>query len=107
MAGFIENLGTSLVDVLGGFTETLGEKLKSALSEDVIVGALYDVEKGMSEILKTMGGGKEIAVAIKSFTAGAYTDVKLLGGEFQDIVDIQNALIENTNKQILLERDGL
>jgi hypothetical protein len=106
MAGFIDNLSASLSDVLGGFTSTLADKLKNTLSEQVIVDALYEVEEGMSDVLKTMGGGKEIAVAIKSFMAGAYTDVKLLGGEFQNIVDIQNALIENTNKQILLERDA-
>lgn len=106
MAGFTENLGIALSDVLGTFTSTLGEKLKDTLSDKVIVDALYDVEEGMTSILKTMGGGKEIAVAIKSFTSGAFTDVKLLGGEFQDIVNIQEALIQNTNKQILLERDA-
>ena len=105
MAGFLENLGEGLNDVLQGFTSALGGSLSKVLDSNTIIDALDDVDKGMTEIINTMGGGRELSYLIKNNIAGAFTDVKLLGGSLNDIVQIQKDLVNNTNKQVVLQKE--
>jgi hypothetical protein len=105
MAGFLENLGEGLNDVLQGFTSALGGSLSKVLDSTTIVNALDDVDVGMTKIINTMGGGRELSYLIKNNIAGAFTDVKLLGGSLDDIVKIQQDLVNNTNKQVVLQKE--
>ena len=52
-----------------------------------------------------MGAGRELSYLIKNNIAGAFTDVKLLGGSMSDITEIQKNLVDSTNKQIILQRE--
>lgn len=105
MAGFLENLGEGLNDVLQGFTSALGGSLAKVLDSGTIVKSLEEVDIGMTKIINTMGGGRELSYLIKNNIAGAYTDVKLLGGSLDDIVKIQQDLVNNTNKQVILQKE--
>ena len=105
MAGFLENLGEGLNDVLQGFTSALGGSLAKVLDSGTIVKAIEEVDIGMTKIINTMGGGRELSYLIKNNIAGAYTDVKLLGGSLDDIVKIQQDLVNNTNKQVILQKE--
>jgi len=105
MAGFLENLGEGLNDVLQGFTSALGGSLAKVLDSGTIVKAIEEVDIGMTKIINTMGGGRELSYLIKNNIAGAYTDVKLLGGSLDDIVTIQQDLVNNTNKQVILQKE--
>lgn len=103
--GFLENLGEGLNDVLQGFTSALGGSLSKVLDSGTIVNALEEVDVGMTKIINTMGGGRELSYLIKNNIAGAFTDVKLLGGSLDDIVKIQQDLVNNTNKQVILQKE--
>jgi hypothetical protein len=105
MAGFLENLGEGLNDVLQGFTSALGGSLAKVLDSGTIVKAIEEVDIGMTKVINTMGGGRELSYLIKNNIAGAYTDVKLLGGSLDDIVKIQQDLVNNTNKQVILQKE--
>jgi len=105
MAGFLENLGEGLNDVLQGFTSALGGSLAKVLDSGTIAKAIEEVDIGMTKVINTMGGGRELSYLIKNNIAGAYTDVKLLGGSLDDIVTIQQDLVNNTNKQVILQKE--
>jgi len=105
MAGFLENLGEGLNDVLQGFTSALGGSLAKVLDSGTIAKAIEEVDIGMTKVINTMGGGRELSYSIKNNIAGAYTDVKLLGGSLDDIVTIQQDLVNNTNKQVILQKE--
>jgi hypothetical protein len=105
MAGFLKNLGEGLNDVLQGFTSALGGSLSKVLDSGEIVKSLEEVDVGMTKIINTMGGGRELSYLIKNNIAGAFTDVKLLGGSLDDIVKIQQDLVNNTNKQVILQKE--
>ena len=66
MAGFLENLGEGLNDVLQGFTSALGGSLAKVLDSGTIVKAIEEVDIGMTKIINTMGGGRELSYLIKN-----------------------------------------
>lgn len=103
--GFLENLGDGLKDILQSFTSNLTSSLSSALSPDTISKAIEDMDDSMTQVINTMGAGRELSRLIKSNISEAYTNVTLLGGSLSDIVEQQQALIKQTNRQIILQGD--
>lgn len=103
--GFLEDLGSGLKDVLDAFVGSLGSSLKESISTDVILDNLDRVDVGMTQIIGGMGAGRELSHLIKSNIAGAYTNVKLLGGDLENIVQQQQNLNDATSKQLILQRE--
>jgi len=103
--GFLEDLGSGLKDVLDAFVGSLGSSLKESISTDVILDNLDRVDVGMTQIISGMGAGRELSHLIKSNIAGAYTNVKLLGGDLENIVQQQQNLNDATGRQLILQRE--
>jgi hypothetical protein len=103
--GFLEDLGSGLKDVLDAFVGSLGSSLKESISTDVILDNLDRVDVGMTQIIGGMGAGRELSHLIKSNIAGAYTNVKLLGGDLENIVQQQQNLNDSTGRQLILQRE--
>lgn len=68
--------------------------------------AFSQMENAVISLSKQFGGGREMAQAIRDNFAGATTEVQQLGGSFEDVLSIQNALNSATNTQSILNKDA-
>lgn len=101
--GFLENLGDGLTDIVKSFTSNLTTSLANAFDYSEIAKTLNEMDESMTSVIHTMGAGRELSYMIKSNIAEAFTNVTLLGGSMSDIVDQQNALVQATNRQLILQ----
>jgi hypothetical protein len=86
---------------LGGFASTL----KGSFSEidDVIV----SLDKKFASVIQTMGVGRTYSGLIKENFAKAAPEVFKMGLGMDDIEKTQQAILENTNKNIVLNQESL
>ena len=68
--------------------------------------ALLDVDTGASDVLKTFGASRDVIQAIRQNMANATQEVKGLGGQWQDIVDIQTDVSTALNRNLTLSSDA-
>lgn len=80
------------------------EFYKSVL--DSLPTAFSQMENAVISLSKQFGGGREMAQAIRDNFAGAATEVQQLGGNFEDVLAIQNAVNAATNTQTILNKDA-
>lgn len=96
----------STIDDVKKYAQSLMGELKDAFLTNFDVSAvakkLAEVETGATEVAKTFGQGREQITAIKAAMAEAVTSVTLLGGGFQNIVDIQNQIGRTLGTNLIL-----
>lgn len=96
----------STIADIKGYAQSLMDGLKEAFLTNFDVTAiaqkLEEVEKGATDVAKTFGQGREQITAIKAAMAEAVTSVTLLGGGFDNIVNIQKDISQTLGTNLIL-----
>ena len=69
---------------------------------NLIKGVLYEIDESASNIAKSFGQGREQITSIKAAMAEAADKIYLLGGKWQDVVDIQQAAATALGRNVIL-----
>ena len=108
--GDLDDLGNNLVEQiqskLGGIFDKFSKEFKLNFDTEEIYKKIVDVDKGARDVIKTFGTGAQNIKAIKDGLTDAVTEVNLLGGEFQDIVNIQLGVSEALGRNVILTSDA-
>lgn len=106
----MENLGDELIEQirskLGGIFDKFSSEFKLNFDTGEIYKKIVDVDEGARDVIKTFGTGAQNIKAIKDGLTDAVTEVNLLGGGFQDIVNIQVGVSEALGRNVVLTSDA-
>lgn len=91
-----------VADMLG---KTIVDVLKSNTQFESIRKQIYDLDKDYSSISRTMGVGRESAIAIKSALADGTASVIKLGGAYSDLREIQEAAVKSLNRNVIVSSE--
>jgi hypothetical protein len=94
------------MDSMGKVGAEFGKSFTDNFNPEIILQTLKDVDKGAAEVLGTFGASREAIAAIRQNIANAIPDVTALGGEFNDIVQIQKQVSETLGKNLVLSTDA-
>jgi len=95
--------------IIGSFKQTikeLGDAFYTNLDPASIKGILHEVDTAASEVMRTMGASDKNLVAIKASMGDAANSVAILGGKFNDIVDIQNKAATTLGRNLILTSES-
>jgi len=95
-----------IMDSMGKVGAEFGKSFTDNFNPEIILQTLKDVDKGAAEVLGTFGASREAIAAIRQNIANAIPDVTALGGEFNDIVQIQKQVSETLGKNLVLSTDA-
>ena len=95
-----------IMDSMGKAGAEFGKSFTDNFNPAVILQSLKDVDKGAADVLGTFGASREAIAAIRQNIANAIPDVTALGGEFNDIVQIQKDVSEALGKNLVLSTDA-
>lgn len=84
----------------------LGEAFWSNMDPASIKGILYEVDAAASQVMTTMGVSNQNLIAIKASMNDAATSVASLGGQFSNIVEIQNSAAKTLGRNLILTSDS-
>lgn len=80
-----------------------GKTIKDSNTDlNLIKGVLYEIDESASNIAKSFGQGREQITSIKAAMAEAADKIYLLGGKWQDVVDIQQAAATALGRNVIL-----
>jgi hypothetical protein len=91
-----------LSSYFGKIGKEIGEAFLSNIDAGKIAEKMAELEISGLKIAKTFGQGREQIVAIKTAMADANVSVALLGGNFQDIVKIQDTIGEKLKRNLII-----
>ena len=91
-----------VADMLG---KTIVDVLKSNTQFESIRKQIYDLDKDYSSISRTMGVGRESAIAIKSALADGTASVIKLGGAYSNLREIQEAAVKSLNRNVIVSSE--
>jgi|688.fasta_scaffold58565_4 hypothetical protein len=95
--------------LLASINQTLNE-LVTAVGTNIDPGRIkeimFEVDEGAHQVLKTFGQGREMIQGLKQSMTGAVDAVKLLGGGWSDILNIQDGISRDLNRNIVLSKDS-
>ena len=98
MAGILDRIEQTIKNEIS--------KYGSALFSNVSGGTIYEIMEQLDEkaheVAKSFGQGQEAISGLKAAMADAVTSVELLGGSFQNIVNIQKDVGETLGRNVLL-----
>lgn len=100
--GFLDDFNKKIKTVI----DSIGDAFKSNLDPSRIVNVMDELDQQASEVIKTFGQGRENIVGIKQAMADAVVEVRALGGEFEDIVRIQNDIASTLGRNLVLASDS-
>lgn len=95
--------------IIGSFKQTikeLGDAFWTNLDPANIKDILHQVDTAASEVMRTMGVSNQNLIAIKASMGDAATSVAILGGKFNEIVDIQNKAATTLGRNLILTSDS-
>lgn len=88
----------------------MGQEIASAIATNFDVESvkkkLVEVDVATMQITKSFGLGRDNIVELKGAMTAAVTEVTLLGGKFQDIVDIQKGVGEALGRNLILSSEA-
>ena len=97
--------GDFLSKVQGALEQSVG-KITDALATNLRAGdiakVIQEIDDKATTIVKSFGQGRENIVNLKSAMADAASEVERMGGEFQNIVDIQKDVAEALGRNLIL-----
>lgn len=91
---------------LGNVFDTFTKEFSLNFDTTEIYKKIIEVDEGAREVIKTFGAGAQNIRAIKDGLTDAVTEVNLLGGGFQDIVDIQVGVSNALNRNVVLTSES-
>jgi hypothetical protein len=86
--------------------EELGEAFWSNIDPKSIKTILYEVDSAASQVMRTMGVSNQNLIAIKASMGDAATSVAALGGQFSNIVEIQNSAAKTLGRNLILTSES-
>lgn len=95
-----------LFDSIKGLVDEMKSSLERAISPIEIAKTIEEVDNGAVRIAKSFGQGRENVLGLSQAMAGAVREVTLLGGGFQDIVDIQDNIGIALGRNLVLATDS-
>jgi hypothetical protein len=95
-----------LFDSIKGLVDEMKSSLERAISPIEISKTIEEVDNGAVRIAKSFGQGRENVLGLSQAMAGAVREVTLLGGGFQDIVDIQDKIGIALGRNLVLSTDS-
>jgi hypothetical protein len=98
VAGFQNSLNEALSDI--------GKAITDNIKSDVIAKMVIEVDDAAVSIAKSFGQGRENVLAMSQSMTAAYRDVVLLGGEFNDIANIQKDVSSTLGRNIILTSES-
>jgi len=84
----------------------LGEAFWSNMDPASIKDILHEVDTAASQVMTTMGVSNQNLIAIKASMNDAATSVASLGGQFSNIVEIQNSAAKTLGRNLILTSDS-
>lgn len=98
-------------DLFKNLGEAAAQDFKTAfepnLNFDKITSLMETIEEGAVTIAKQFGQGRENIVALQASMGDALANVKAMGGEFQDIVDIQSSITGVLDRNLIVQSKTL
>jgi len=96
---------------MAGVGDGMIDKLKKAKDEMFTISGLtsviMEVEKEAYNLAEAFALGGQNADTIRASLADAASEVKALGGSFQDVVDTQKAVFTNLGRQVNMTSEGM
>ena len=86
-----------------GIGDIINEIKKLALNE--VGNAIVNVDKSVAGLVKSFGQGIEFSEALTKSMIGAVTQVQLLGGTWNDVVQIQQQVSDSLNRNLILSSE--
>jgi len=84
----------------------LKEIVNSNISPTAMIDTVVEVDRGAHEVIKTFGQGREMILGLKATMTGAVDAVKLLGGDFVKIQQMQVDVATTLNRNLVLSKDS-
>ena len=79
--------------------------IEKALSAGSIEGIMRQIDEQYSTVAKTMGVGRESSDAIRQAFGDAYSDVVRIGGSMNDLGKMQNEVVKNMGRNVIMSSD--
>lgn len=98
----VEQSTTSIGMIVKQFTDALG----SNFNVKSITNEIINMDNRATEVIKTFGVGRESILSIKQSFADAYESVALIGGQWENIIKIQQDVSTTLNRNIVLTSDS-
>ena len=90
----------------GKYADMVAKAFATNLSVDRWNQQIKEMETSAVSLMKTFGTGRDRIVEMKQSMADASKDVKLLGGEFSDVLDIAQNVGVGLKRNIILTKDA-
>ncbi len=91
---------------IGMIVKQFTDALRSNFNVKSITNEIINMDNRATEVIKTFGVGRESILSIKQSFADAYESVTLIGGEWENIVKIQQDVSSTLNRNIVLTSDS-
>lgn len=101
-----KNALDNAVNEMKGWGQKITDAFLSNFNPTEILKAALEVDQAGTRIAHSFGQGREQMVAIKGALTDAVQDVAKLGGSFDDIVKIQEAVSASLGRNVLLQKDS-
>jgi hypothetical protein len=98
----VEQSTTSIGMIVKQFTDALG----SNFNVKSITNEIINMDNRATQVIKTFGVGRESILSIKQSFADAYESVALIGGQWENIIKIQQDVSTTLNRNIVLTSDS-
>ena len=98
----VEQSTTSIGMIVKQFTDALG----SNFNVKSITNEIINMDYRATQVIKTFGVGRESILSIKQSFADAYESVALIGGQWENIIKIQQDVSTTLNRNIVLTSDS-
>ena len=89
----------------GNIGEGIKTGIERALSKGSIEGIMRQIDEQYSTVAKTMGVGRESSDAIRQAFGDAYSDVVRIGGSMSDLGKMQNEVVKNMGRNVIMSSD--
>jgi hypothetical protein len=97
---------TEIRDVFVNMGQEIASAIATNFDVESIKKKLVEVDVATMQITKSFGLGRDNIVELKGAMTAAVTEVTLLGGKFQDIVDIQKGVGEALGRNLILASES-
>ena len=105
MADGEKNLLDQISNVFNAAFGKFNDALKDSFKLEGIVDKMLQIDEQASSIAKKFGVGRANIEGISRSLTDSFTDIALLGGDIQDIVDIQKDTSEALGKNVLQNKE--
>ena len=102
----VTNAVNSITDGISSILKRLGDAVFKNIDPKTITDAVQKVDDSAVKITKYFGQGREHIQNIKTSMADAVISVNKLGGDFEDIVNLQESAAKNLGRNVVLASES-